>query len=80
MKDLKNVDELFLDNVSVHIERMSDEVIWIGFVLPNGQIDHFTVGCKGNKLSTLYTCNTGNVKGMNIEEPTIVPEHRFDGS
>jgi hypothetical protein len=43
----------------------------------NGQIDHFNIVRKGKKLSTLYSCNTGNANGMNVEEPTIVPEHRY---
>jgi len=77
MNELKNVDELFLDNVSVHYEVMGDDAIWFSFTHSNGQIDHFTVGCKGKKLSTLYSCNTGNMKGPGAEEPTIVPKHSF---
>ena len=77
VKELKNVDELFLDNVSVHVERMSNEAIWMSFEHSNGQIDHFVISCKGKNLSTLYTCNTGNMKGFDVNEPTIVPEHRF---
>jgi hypothetical protein len=78
MKEIKNVDELFLDNVSVHYEVMDPSgSVWFSFTHPNGQIDHFTIVCKGKKLSTLYSCNTGNVKGPDVEEPTIVPEHRY---
>jgi hypothetical protein len=77
MKELQNVDELFLDNVSVHYEVMGDDAIWFSFTHPNGQIDHFHIVRKGNKLSTLYSCNTGNMKGPDVEEPTIVPEHRY---
>lgn len=78
MKELKNVDELFLDNVSVHYEVMDPSgSVWFSFTHPNGQIDHFHIVRKGKKLSTLYSCNTGNAKGPDVEEPTIVPEHRF---
>jgi hypothetical protein len=76
MKELENVDELFLDNVSVHYEVMGDDSVWFSFTHPNGQIDHFNIVRKGRKLSTLYSCNTGNANGMNVEEPTIVPDHR----
>ena len=77
MKELQNVDELFLDNVSVHYEVMGDDATWFSFTHPNGQIDHFHIVRKGKKLSTLYSCNTGNMKGPDVEEPTIVPEHRY---
>jgi len=71
MKELQNVDELFLDNVSVHYEVMGDDAVWFSFTHSNGQIDHFNIVRKGKKLSTLYSCNTGNMKGPGVEEPTI---------
>jgi len=77
MKELENVDELFLDNVSVHYEVMGDDAVWLSFTHSNGQIDHFNIVRKGKKLSTLYSCNTGNVNGVNVEEPAIVPEHHY---
>jgi len=75
--ELQDVDELFLNNVSVHYEVMGDDAVWFSFTHPNGQIDHFNIIRKGKKLSTLYSCNTGNVNGINAEEPTIIPEHRY---
>jgi hypothetical protein len=77
MNELQNVDELFLDNVRVHYEVMGDDAVWFSFTHSNGQIDHFNIVRKGKKLSTLYSCNTGNAKGPDVEEPTIVPEHRY---
>ncbi len=77
MNELQNVDELFLDNVSVRYEVLDDDAIWFSFTHSNGQIDHFNIVRKGKKLSTLYSCNTGNVNGISVEEPTIVPEHRY---
>jgi len=77
MNELQNVDELFLNNVSVHYEVMGDDAVWFSFTHPNGQIDHFNIVCKGKKLSTLYSCNTGNANGINSEKPTIVPEHHY---
>ncbi len=77
MTELQNVDELFLDNVSVHYEVMGDDATWFSFTHPNGQIDHFNIVRKGKKLSTLYSCNTGNMKGPDVEEPTIVPKHHY---
>ena len=77
MNELQNVDELFLNNVSVHYEVMGDDAVWFSFTHPNGQIDHFNIVSKGKKLSTLYSCNTGNANGINSEKPTIVPEHHY---
>jgi hypothetical protein len=56
---------------------MGDDAVWFSFTHSNGQIDHFNIVRKGKKLSTLYSCNTGNAKGPDVEEPTIVPEHRY---
>ena len=74
---VENPDELFLDNVSVHYEVMGDDAIWFSFTHPNGQIDHFNIVRKGKKLSTLYSCNTGNANGMNVEEPTIALKYSY---
>jgi hypothetical protein len=56
---------------------MGDDAVWFSFTHPNGQIDHFNIVRKGKKLSTLYSCNTGNANGINVEEPTIVPEYHY---
>ena len=77
MNELQNVDELFLNNVSVHYEVMGDDAVWFSFTHPNGQIDHFNIVRKGKKLSTLYSCNTGNLNGFDCKEPKIVPEHHY---
>ena len=75
MFEQQNPDEIFLDNVNVHYEVMSDDAVWFSFTHSNGQIDHFNIVRKGKKLFTLYSSNTGNINGIDVEEPTILPRN-----
>ena len=41
-----DLDEVILEGVGVHIERMRDNSFWIGFDHPDGTVDHVTIRAK----------------------------------
>ena len=41
-----DLDEVCLDGVDVHIERMADNRFWIGFDHPDGTVDHVIISAK----------------------------------
>ena len=41
-----DLDEVILEGVDVHIERMHDRQFWIGFDHADGTVDHVTIGAK----------------------------------
>jgi hypothetical protein len=60
MNDEKNPDEIVVRDIDmVHFEMMDDGFLWCGIYHKNGQIDHFNISAKKNKLSTLWMPNIG---------------------
>jgi hypothetical protein len=57
-----NPDEIIVEDIEMfHAEVMEKgKSLWIGITRKNGQIDHLNICVKGNKLSTLWSPNTGN--------------------
>jgi hypothetical protein len=58
-----NPDEIIVEDIEMfHAEVMEQgKSLWIGITRKNGQIDHLNICVKGNKLSTLWSPNTGNM-------------------
>jgi hypothetical protein len=58
-----NPDEIIVEDIEMfHAEVMEKgKSLWIGITRKNGQIDHLNICVKGNKLSTLWSPNTGNM-------------------
>ena len=55
MTELQNVDELFLDNVSVHYEVMDEgEHVWMAFYFENGNTGHLNIFTNDGKINTRY--------------------------
>jgi hypothetical protein len=53
MNEEKNPDEIVVKDVDmIHFEMMDDGFLWFGIYHKNGQIDHFNITAKKNKLST----------------------------
>ena len=62
-EETQNPDEIIVRDIDMfHFEVMEEgNSIWCGITLNNGQIDHLNICVKGNKLSTLWSPNTGNM-------------------
>jgi hypothetical protein len=57
-----NPDEIIVSDIDTFfMEMMDKDSMWIGITRKNGQIDHLNICVKGNKLSTLWSPNTGNI-------------------
>lgn len=57
-----NPDEIIVSDIDTFfMEMMDKDSMWIGITRKNGQIDHLNICVKGNKLSTLWSPNTGNM-------------------
>jgi hypothetical protein len=64
-----NPDEIIVSDIDTFfMEMMNKDSMWIGITRKNGQIDHLNICVKGNKLSTLWSPNTGN---MNTENEIV---------
>lgn len=59
-REQENPDEIVVENVKmVHFEMMDNGFLWCGIYHQNGQVDHFNICAKGDKLSTLWSPNCG---------------------
>jgi hypothetical protein len=60
MNDEKNPDEIVVKDIDmIHFEMMDDGFLWCGIYHKNGQVDHFNITAKKNKLSTIWMPNCG---------------------
>jgi hypothetical protein len=69
LDETRNPDEIIVSDIDTFfMEMMDKDSMWIGITRKNGQIDHLNICVKGNKLSTLWSPNTGN---MNTENEIV---------
>jgi hypothetical protein len=62
LEETRNPDEIIVSDIDTFfMEMMDKDSMWIGITRKNGQIDHLNICVKGNKLSTLWSPNTGNI-------------------
>ena len=62
LDETRNPDEIIVSDIDTFfMEMMDKDSMWIGITHKNGQIDHLNICVKGNKLSTLWSPNTGNM-------------------